>query len=336
MHLLPASPARKVDTAPSSQATCPTCGNQGLDLRRKSVGRTSQRFNVVSLLPNAVLVLFVVALHASGAPDTTPSLKNLLEDIDSLNLERVAALSVVVLVVSLILHPFQFSLVRMLEGYWDGSSLGRALSAIGTELHRRRRERLETAFTTRPQTPEQGRLRQQAGVQLRRYPAEDRLLPTRLGNTLRAAEDQAGPRYNLPTIAAMPRLYPYLSDRFAAVYVDRRNQLDLAVRFCTVLMLATLIAAGMLLPNGGPWRALPLATALLAWISYHGAVRAAYNYGQALHVAFDLHRFDMLKALHYPLPGNLDQERTFNRRVTDFLINNIPRVKGYDHEPPPS
>jgi hypothetical protein len=36
----------------------------------------------------------------------------------------------------------------------------------------------------------------------------------------------------------MPRLYPYLSERFAAVFIDRCKQLDVAVRFCTVLALA--------------------------------------------------------------------------------------------------
>jgi hypothetical protein len=89
------------------------------------------------------------------------------------------------------------------------------------------------------------------------YPDEGRLLPTRLGNTLRAAEDEAGMRYGLPTVVTMPRLYPYLSERFAAVYVNRRNQLDAVVCYCAILALAATI---------------------------------------------DLHLFDLLKTLHYPLP----------------------------------
>jgi hypothetical protein len=63
-------------------------------------------------------------------------------------------------------------------------------------------------------------------LRLAYLPKPKRLLPTRLGNALRAAEDRAGQRYGLLTVTILPRLYPYLSERV------RRpcNQLDVAVR----------------------------------------------------------------------------------------------------------
>ena len=289
------------------------------------------RFNVVSLLPDATLVLFVLTLVASGAPGQSPSPRQVLAAIDELNAQRVAAVLTLVLIASLILHPFQFSLVRLLEGYWDDSRISRPFSALGRRLHRRRRQRLER-LAYDPQTPQEEERQQWAEDRLDQYPDEDRLLPTRLGNTLRAAEDEAGARYELPTLAAMPRLYPYLSGRFAEVYVDRRNQLDAAVRFCAVLGLAAVISAGMLLANGGPWRVLPLAIALLTWISYQAAVRAAASYGQALYVAFDLHRFDMIKALHYPLPANRAEELDFNQQLHDFFTTGVPIDANYVHD----
>jgi hypothetical protein len=292
------------------------------------------RFNVVSLLPNVTLVLVVLTLLASGAPADPPSLQNVLQAIDELTAERLAAMLALVLIVSVILHPFQFSLVRLLEGYWDGTSLGRPFSALGTELHRRRRHRLRQLAQLDPRTPEEAQRRQWAEEQLNQYPAEDRLLPSRLGNTLRAAEDEAGKRYELPTVAAMPRLYPYLSERFAAVFVDRRNQLDVAVRFCTVLALAAVIAAALLLPNGGLWRLLPPVIALLAWISYQAAIRTAATYGQALFVAFDLHRFDMIRALHYPLPHSRAEELAFNERLSALFIEGVVPDVDYRHTDP--
>jgi hypothetical protein len=291
----------------------------------------SSRFSMVSLLPDATLVLFVLALTASGAPDQPPSPQRLLNAIDELNAQRVAAILTLVLIASLILHPFQFSLVRLLEGYWDDSRVGRPLSALLKSLHRRRRQRLER-LAYDPQTPREQDRQQWAEDRLDQYPDEDRLLPTRLGNTLRAAEDEAGMRYELPTVAAMPRLYPYLSGRFAAIYVDRRNQLDAAVRFCAVLGLAAVISAGMLLANGGAWRLLPVAIIVLARISYQAAVLAAFSYGQALHVAFDLHRFDMLKALHYPLPGNRAEELRLNQQLGDFFTTGAPIDAAYAHD----
>jgi hypothetical protein len=292
------------------------------------------RFNVVSLLPNVTLVLIVLTLVASGAPADPPSPQKVLKAVDNLSVERVAALLALVLIVSLILHPFQFSLVRLLEGYWDDSRVGRPFSALGKELHRRRRDRLERLTVTAPETPEEERRKLWAEDRVHHYPAEDRLLPTRLGNTLRAAEDEAGNRFELPTIAAMPRLYPYLSERFAAVFVDRRNQLDVAVRFCTVLALAAGIAAILLLPNGGLWRVLPIFIVLLAWVSYQAAIRAAANYGQALFVAFELHRFDMIRALHYPLPTTLAEERALNEQLTRFFVEGRIPDDNYLHPDP--
>jgi len=290
-----------------------------------------RRFGNVSMLPNLALVLLVLALLAGGAPAEPPDAGRILSAIDGLSLVRAAAVVALVVVVSLILHPFQFSLVRLLEGYWDATPVGRGIGALGKALHRRRREQLERVALAEPETPAQMERLQRAAERLAHYPSEERLLPTKLGNTLRAAEDEAGARYGLPTVVTMPRLYPYLSDRFAAVYTDRRNQLDIAVRFCVVLVLATVIAFGLLAANGGLWLLLPLLTALLAWASYAGAVRAAAAYGQALFVAFDLHRFDMLEALHYPLPVNIDDEIAFNQRLADFFIHGVPVEEQYRH-----
>jgi hypothetical protein len=289
------------------------------------------RFNVVSLLPNVTLVLMVLTLVASGAPAEAPSPHEVVMAIDNLSVERLAAVLALVLIVSVILHPFQFSLVRLLEGYWDDTAVSRPFSAIGKELHRRRRSYLEGLSLTAAETPEERRRKQWAEDQYNHYPEADRLLPTRLGNTLRAAEDEAGKRYELPTIAAMPRLYPYLSERFAAVFVDRRNQLDVAVRFCSVFALAAVIAAMLLLPNGGRWRLLPILIVGLSWVAYQGAVRAAAAYGQALYVAFDLHRFDMLRALHYPLPSSRAEELALNERLTAFFTAGEVPDDDYHH-----
>jgi hypothetical protein len=295
------------------------------------------RFNLVSLLPTGSLVLFVLALRASGAPGQAPDLQEAFAALKSLSGGQLVALFVFVLIVSLLLHPLQISLVRLLEGYWGDSALGRTLSAIGIEVHRRRQARLQNLIRQTPMTTHDQRRRQSAISQLRSaYPPKlQRLLPTRLGNALRAAEDRAGQRYGLLTVTILPRLYPYLSERFAAAFADLRNQLDVAVRLCVMLLLATLISALMLIGYGW-WLVLPVATGTLSWISYRAAVRAALNYGQGLHVAFDLHRFDLLRALHYPLPPNLAMERAFNRKLSDFFDRQLGMdQQPYQHIPPP-
>jgi hypothetical protein len=55
-----------------------------------------------------------------------------------------------------------------------------------------------------------------------------------------------------------------------------------------------------------------------ALLSYRAALAAAAAYCQALEAAFDLHRFDLLTALHLPLPANLIGEMTPTRNYPGF------------------
>jgi hypothetical protein len=280
--------------------------------------QVSLRFAVVGLLPTGLLLLFVLGLVASGAPAGRPDAEMVLAWIDGLSIGRILVFIVLVLALSLLLQPFQLGIVRLLEGYWDGWKVGRWLSTVGIALHRRRLARLTATASIRVQSKNDAWRQSRALDRLDAYPSEDRLLPTRLGNALRAGEDEAGPRYGLLTVTMFPRLYPYLSDRLASVVDDARDQLDTTARLCATLLLATVISA-VLLATHGPWLALPAATALLAWVAYRAAVRAARGYSDALCVAFDLHRFDMLRGLHYPLPANPVDEHVLNQRLSQFF-----------------
>jgi hypothetical protein len=161
-------------------------------------------------------------------------------------------------------------------------------------------------------------VREQAARRLHDYPAADAVLPTRLGNILRAAEHRAGSRYGLDAIITWPRLYPLLADTTAAVLNDLRDQLDLAVRFCVMFLLATVITAACLSGHGW-WLAVAAGTLAGAALSYQAALSAAAAYGQAVEAAFDLHRFDLLAALHLPLPADLASEVQANQRLSRFL-----------------
>ena len=279
------------------------------------------RFNLIALVPTTALVLFLVALVRSGAVGGRPSLQQLLTLPAP---ESLAFMVFGALLVSLVLHPFQILLVRLFEGYWGDGRVGRALSHIGIERHRRRWARLMRLAGAGVHTQDDRQLLQAAQANLRLYPLTDRrLLPTRLGNILRAAEDRAGQRYGLSTITVWPRLYPYVTGQLAAALASVRNQLDVSIRLCASLALATVISGTVLITDGW-WLLVPLATGVFAWAGYRSALRAARSYGEAMHWAFDLHRFEMLQAMHYPLPANLAEERAFNQELSRFLASGRP------------
>lgn len=309
-----------------------------------SIQELGTRFNLVSLLPSSAVVLFVLLLVQSGAATGRPDLSRLAPSVvlgQGQVLGNLAYLSVAVIAIALILYPFQFSLVRVFEGYWGSSWFARAIGGLGREIQWRRQEelRLELKRTLEADSrrdlqaaSEQAPAGRPYGVraQLRTYPKADRLLPTRLGNVLRAAEDRAGQRYALDTVEMWPRLLPHVTSSLDQALRETRSQLDATVRLSASLVLATVVSAAMLLTDG-PWLLIPVGTAALSWVAYQAAVNTALKYGQALYVAFDVHRFDMLRGLHYPLPPTLEQERAFNEELVRFFRHGEP-ISGDDAE----
>lgn len=277
------------------------------------------RFRFVSLLPVAVLALYLLALVWSGAPGRSPDLQAVLTHAKHVEGWTAFLLALTVVITALIVEPLQIALVRLLEGYWGQSPVGRLLSAPGRTYHRARRNRLDRAQRQRggaPAAPTE--VREAAARKLSSYPPTGAILPTKLGNTLRAAEYRAGGRYGLDAITVWPRLYPLLSDKVTAVLDDLRDQLDIAVRFCSVFLLATVISVAFLAGYGW-WLLVAVGTFGGAALSYRAALSAAAAYGQAMEAAFDLHRFDLLNALHLPLPTDLIGEIKANQQLSRFL-----------------
>lgn len=293
------------------------------------------RFILIGILPSTVLFLLILALFWSGAPAEAPNFSLFLKKITGLEAKESVLLIIAILVFSLILQPLQLSFVRMLEGYWGGSRLGEALSKKGIALHKRRRQKLEAATrtsqdeTTITQT-ERSHMAMATSRLLRFYPAEKRLLPTAFGNILRAAEDRAGKRYGLDAVLIWSRLYLLLPENLKSILADQRNQIDLAVRFCFVFLLTTVISTIFLFKHCW-WLFVPASTLLLAWLSYRSAIAAALAYGEGIQAAFDLHRFDLLKALHLPLPSDIVSEKEINSKLSDFLRQDISVNFKYEH-----
>jgi hypothetical protein len=62
----------------------------------------------------------------------------------------------------------------------------------------------------------------------------------------------------------------------------------------------------------------------LAVLAYNAAVHAALAYAETVHVAFDLHRADLLTALRMELPARQDTEKTLNEQWCDLWRQGIP------------
>lgn len=291
----------------------------------------SSRFVLVSYLPALAAAIFVLLLVWAGAPGPL-TWSRAWKTAAGLGADEAIGLTVALALLSVMLMPLQLSMLRLLEGYWPRvlSPVDRLLRPVQRWRRSRLARRAELPGSSEP-TPAQIVAAGIAGAQLERhYPLEEHIRATALGNVLAAAEQRAGANYGWDAVIAWPRLYPVLTDQVRAVVDARRDSLDSAARLALTGTLTAVTSAG-LLASSGWWWLLALTPLGIGWFAYLGAVRAAIAYGEAINAAFDLCRFDLLTALHLPLPPN----RTAERRLAEGLClqwrQGVQLPDDYDH-----
>lgn len=213
-----------------------------------------------------------------------------------------------------VVESIQQSGLRLLEGYWP-RLLG-PLRRYCVKLISERLAQLRTAWDAlaeryRDLTPEEKETYASLDAMLATYPSQARLLPTRLGNRLRAAEDYPWRHYGLATGVLWPRLWGVMPENAQKEIMSARERLDAAVR----LVLWSLL---LLLWTFWVWWAVPLALLGTAW-GYWRALEAAGVYGELLRAAFDLHRFALYDVLRWPLPSDPAEEHQVGRQLTNYL-----------------
>lgn len=300
----------------------------------RSIGRS---FYLASLVPALVLVFGLWVIWSTGAFDDEPSVAKAGESITSLGLVAVAWLIVVSIVVGLALHPFNTYLIKLAEGYLPSTFLWEPVNDYGLARHHRRRAALVHRLSvlrqaeqiakgtvdpvpakilenTAPvrQHPEWRshvqRQREQAEADLAALPRPHRVMPTRLGNVLRSAEDLAGTEYGMPSVLGVRYLFPLLPIHVADRIDDARNALEQAVRMSATYALLSL-AAIVAFFDDWPWVLLALGFFGLGVASYLGATRTADTYGRLLVTATDLFRYRLFDSLRYPRPASSERER---------------------------
>lgn len=154
------------------------------------------------------------------------------------------------------------------------------------------------------------------------YPSDaTRILPTQLGNVLRSFEDTAGTQYGLSALTISSHLHLVAPPRHLEYLVDAREDMDTAIRICTVGLIAATLTAALLLTDGLwlLWATLPY---VISYLAYKGAVSAAQGYGKLFASVIDLDRFLIYSELGVPLPRNNTQERKTNTRLMRLLAGN--------------
>lgn len=280
------------------------------------------------------------ALAWSGSLTGPIDVGQALRHVETVGAGETALIVFSTVLISLVFQPLQLELVRLLEGYWDWGWLERSIGDRRREKYQSHWEQLTKDTQVDHYPPSEEEMARVSAAQWRQrqlYPEPARILPTRLGNVLRAAEDRAGQRYGLETVIVWPRLYPLIPMGLSRILAEERNQLDVSARLCAVLLLTSTVYLAVILfePFGWPgrwlWLWVPMTTFTLAWFSYRGAISAATAYGVSIETAFDHHRFDLLAALHRPLPSTHQQELAHNEELSRFFMQGLLMLTPYEH-----
>src|SRR6516165_3277719 len=99
----------------------------------KAIGRY---FSVVSVLPSILLVTYVFLLFSSGSWQHAPNWHAAFAALRNIGLAGAAVLAVSGIVLALVMHPLQFSMVQLLEGYWGPGWLAQRIRVSRIQRHR--------------------------------------------------------------------------------------------------------------------------------------------------------------------------------------------------------
>jgi len=160
------------------------------------------------------------------------------------------------------------------------------------------------------------------------YPyVPERILPTRLGNTIAAFEHYPYLRYGIDGQAVWPRLIPFLDKNGFVAYVEKeKSAFDFLLNLTAVTVFLGLECLGLSCLLLEPQWLLGCVIAVpLVALAYSTLVTNAVYWGDMTKVAFDLYRHDLRKALLVRQPQSLDDEREQWKIISAFLaINEKP------------
>ena len=263
-----------------------------------------------------------------------------------------------VLLLTVILYHLNIPLTRLYEGYlWENSWLGRVLKwckrrkfdRLQQIRDRARALRREVAIAN-VEVPLDAVIdyeNEAAHALNNAFPSErDLILPTRLGNVVRAFETYTKGQYKADLIILWPRLQGVLDPTYVQALDGAKTAFDFMLN-CSFLggMLALiLVAAGLYWhhPTLYGWHQLWELWAIIlilgSWLAYLGAVSRAEEWGLGVKAAFDLFRWPLLQKLGYQVkPENITEERKLWSAISDqFLLPGDPRYPDILYQPVPT
>ena len=158
------------------------------------------------------------------------------------------------------------------------------------------------------------------------YPKGVSVLPTDFGNRLRSFENYSYRQYSIAAVPLWPRFRAKLDTGYAASIDEAKSHVDMSLNLSLLsgILFLLILFLGVLFGSVSTpqWVGKLAGTGVAAWVMYRVAVDRSMDWGNLVRGAFDLYRFDVLRALGFKQkPRTLEEERK--------LWGKISRQYGY-------
>jgi len=253
-------------------------------------------FAIGFFLPFAVLLAVTVGLL--DAFDVTPAL---LDRLDENLLIGTTVAGAAAWLGGVALLGINRAVYRFFEGYGALNPL-----RLLAWLERRRFTKLKARIAQAradgrgsPPRPSRTGLGRLMRAEVREFPEEEHLLPTRFGNALRAFEVYPRIMYGLDSIPGWLRLLAVIPKEFLGMVDEAKAQADFWLNLWLVGLVVT-AEWGVLAAVEHAWAPtwwVPVAALAAAWFSSRRALAAVQDWGEMVKAAFDVFLPDLYKKL---------------------------------------
>jgi hypothetical protein len=246
----------------------------------------------------------------------------------------------VALVAGLALSGLSYYITRVFEGYplertanWPVVGLIYQ-GAIGVQ-----RWRFGRLVAIRDDEKSSAREVQRAAWHLDRFYPEkaELLLPTRVGNAIRAFERHSNIRWGLDGVAIWPRIELLLSSDERELLVDAKINFYV---FINAALGAALVGVSLIVdeavyaPQPSSYWALYAIPFVVAYLLYRAAIGPASDWGDCVRSSYDLHRLEIYEKLGVRAPKSFSDERKLATKVNMVLLYGHPLLANKLWRPP--
>jgi hypothetical protein len=275
----------------------------------KAAGIVTARTMLVAVVPTGTFWLAAFALIATQLGWSL--VRGWFDHLDVVHRIIVAAAAAaVVALCAAMLSAVERKVVTLYEGYWNLRWL-RRLKAVAEERQKERRKKDTSANRHRL------------------FPDESSVMPTALGNILRASEayPNGDKRYRLNGVLWWPRFFLVIPESMRRDLSSARASMTLRLHMSvlsTLFVAFTALSAAAFVITRTPaswllWSIAALAAAAMARLVYLQALGPALIYADLIRSTFDLYRGDVLNRMGYALPETLEKERVLWLALTKLL-----------------